>query len=37
MVTSSTMQQARQQIVGRLREIRLDAGPTKCAVACPGS
>src|SRR5260370_3548698 len=33
MVTSSTVQQARQQIAYRLREIRLDAGLTKRAVA----
>jgi transcriptional regulator with XRE-family HTH domain len=33
MVTSSTVQQARQQIADRLREIRLDAGLTKRAVA----
>jgi transcriptional regulator with XRE-family HTH domain len=33
MVASSTVQQARQQIAGRLREIRLDAGLTKRAVA----
>ena len=33
MVTSSTVQQARQQIAGRLREIRLDGGLTKRAVA----
>ncbi len=33
MVTSSAVQQARQQIADRLREIRLDAGLTKRAVA----
>jgi transcriptional regulator with XRE-family HTH domain len=33
MVTSSALQQARQQIADRLREIRLDAGLTKRAVA----
>lgn len=33
MVTSSTVQEARQQIADRLREIRLDAGLTKRAVA----
>ena len=33
MVTSSTVQQARQQIADRLREIRVDAGLTKRAVA----
>ena len=33
MVTSSTVQQARQQIADRLREIRLDTGLTKRAVA----
>ena len=33
MVTSSTVQQARQEIADRLREIRLDAGLTKRAVA----
>ena len=33
MATSSTVQQARQQIADRLREIRLDAGLTKRAVA----
>ena len=33
MVTSSTVQQARQEIAGRLREIRLDAGLTKRALA----
>jgi len=33
MVTSSTVQQARQQIADRLREIRLDAGLTKRALA----
>jgi transcriptional regulator with XRE-family HTH domain len=33
MVTSSTVQQARQQIADRLREIRLDAGLTKRAMA----
>jgi transcriptional regulator with XRE-family HTH domain len=33
MVTSSTVQQARQQVADRLREVRLDAGLTKRAVA----
>lgn len=33
MVTSSAVQQARQQIADQLREIRLDAGLTKRAVA----
>ena len=33
MVTSSAVQEARQQIADRLREIRLDAGLTKRAVA----
>ena len=33
MVTSSAVQQARQQLADRLREIRLDAGLTKRAVA----
>src|SRR5215469_10092082 len=33
MVTSSTVQQARQEIADRLREIRLDSGLTKRAVA----
>ena len=33
MVTSSTVQQARQEIADRLREIRLEAGLTKRAVA----
>jgi len=33
MVVSSTVQQARQQVAERLREIRLDAGLTKRAVA----
>ena len=33
MATSSTVQQARQEIAGRLREIRLDAGLTKRALA----
>ena len=33
MVTSSAVQQARQDIANRLREIRLDAGLTKRAVA----
>jgi hypothetical protein len=33
MVTSSTVQQARQQIADRMREVRLDAGLTKRAVA----
>ena len=33
MVTSSAVQQARQQVADRLREVRLDAGLTKRAVA----
>lgn len=37
MVTSSRVQQARQQVTDRLREIRLDAGPAKCAVAAAAS
>jgi hypothetical protein len=35
MVTSSTVQQARQELADTLREIRLDVGLTARAVAPP--